>query len=483
MLDANNVGIYYTKTMEYPSKKGKLWFLPNQKYPEIDLHEATGNNHLYGEVRNLLHLYQMDDVHYGTTEWNPFGEIIKSGDNVLLKPNLVMDHNKNNAGGTDCLYTQAAVVLPIIDYVIKALEGTGGIIIGDAPMQDCNFEKLIAESGYEDIVRYYQEKGVSISLVDFRGLATTKGAGGLVRHQTIKPDAKGTIIDLKESSKFAGLDKDKMDNLRITNYAPERLQQHHCAGKHEYYISDDVLSADVIINLPKPKTHRKAGFTAAMKNIVGINVRKEYLPHHTNGSVIEGGDEYRRKSWLRRVDDKLLDRKNTYEGQEKYFRASVMLLFAGGIKVLCDRIYKNEAEGNWYGNHTISKTIADLNKILLYADKNGQIQNQPQRKILSIGDMIICGEKEGPVMPSPRKLGTLVIGCCHYRFDEAVGTMMGADISRIPQMKEADKLQPESGTVIISNNDRLNHKLLSEVACEDKWNLVPSSGWREVFHK
>jgi hypothetical protein len=157
-------------------------------------------------------------------------------------------------------------------------------------------------------------------------------------------------------------------------------------------------------------------------------------------------------------------------------------LFAGGIKVLCDRIYKNEAEGNWYGNHTISKTIADLNKILLYADKNGQIQNQPQRKTLSIGDMIICGEKEGPVMPSPRKLGVLVIGCCNYGFDEAVGTMMGADISRIPQMKEADGLQSERGTVIISNNDRLNHKLLSEVASEDKWNLVPSSGWKEVFY-
>jgi uncharacterized protein (DUF362 family) len=30
------------------------------------------------------------------------------------------------------------------------------------------------------------------------------------------------------------------------------------------------LQADVFINLPKPKTHKRAGITGAMKNLVGI---------------------------------------------------------------------------------------------------------------------------------------------------------------------------------------------------------------------
>ena len=44
--------------------------------------------------------------------------------------------------------------------------------------------------------------------------------------------------------------------------------------------------------MPKPKCHRKAGMTSALKNFVGANVRKEFLPHHTMGSIKEGGDEY-----------------------------------------------------------------------------------------------------------------------------------------------------------------------------------------------
>ena len=38
----------------------------------------------------------------------------------------------------------------------------------------------------------------------------------------------------------------------------------------EYCISEACLEADVIINLPKPKTHRKAGFTGALKNMIGV---------------------------------------------------------------------------------------------------------------------------------------------------------------------------------------------------------------------
>ena len=46
------------------------------------------------------------------------------------------------------------------------------IIIGDAPMQECNLEKLLEESGYNEMMEWYRNVGVEIKIVDFRGLTT-----------------------------------------------------------------------------------------------------------------------------------------------------------------------------------------------------------------------------------------------------------------------------------------------------------------------
>lgn len=54
------------------------------------------------------------------------------------------------------------------------------------------------------------------------------------------------------------------------------------------------------------------------------------------------------------------------------------------------------SEGSWWGNNTIWKTILDINQIILYADKQGKIQNNIQRKVITIGDMVIAGEGKGP---------------------------------------------------------------------------------------
>ena len=49
-----------------------------------------------------------------------------------------------------------SVVAAVLDYVLIALQGHGQIILGDAPMQDCDFNRLMHESGYLDMVHYYQ---------------------------------------------------------------------------------------------------------------------------------------------------------------------------------------------------------------------------------------------------------------------------------------------------------------------------------------
>lgn len=480
-LRNGKVALAVTQSYQYPDKQ--TFFRPDSPYPEYYFGEKyllSSKNEVYAAVRESLHLLGLDDEHYGTKEWNPLKDFIKPGDNVLIKPNLVMDNNPSGEG-TDCLYTQPAVVAPMVDYVLIALRGKGRIVIGDAPMQECKFEKLIEESGYKALVEWYIERNVNIELVDFRELKSDVVHG--IRVQKINDNAKGTVIDLGTDSEFASECKEELNKMRITNYDPDILKQHHAVGKNEYYISDYVLKADCVINMPKPKCHRKAGVTISLKNMVGINVRKEYLPHHTMGSVEEGGDEYARKNAIQRFGSKLWDRQNKLSAQKKYFKA----LVCNFIRRICFAILKMSGlkyfEGSWWGNHTISRTIADLNKILYYADKGGKMKPIPQRKVLIVADMIVSGEKEGPVMPSRKEVGVIAAGVNPVCFDEAIATLMGFDKEKISTLKSARAVRkypfvtPTLDAKYFSNMEKYDQYTPMELTKDAKLKFIPSKGW------
>jgi hypothetical protein len=367
--------------------------------------------------------------------------------------------------------------------VIIALKGSGHIVVGDAPMQECKFDKLIDESGYRYMIQYYVDKGIDIELVDFRELRSYIKAG--VHYQEINPDSHGTVIDLKDESEFSVYDADHLKNLRITNYDPTILATHHMPGKHEYYVSDYILNADTIINLPKPKTHRKAGVTISLKNLIGINVRKEYLPHHCMGDMTQGGDEYHDKNFFKKQEAKLLDVINYASAHKQYTKARFLRIIkkvnSQFIKLSKDR-YR---EGSWYGNNTISKTITDLNKILLYADKQGVIHNKKQRNLLIVADLIISGEKEGPVLPSPKDVGIIALGNDPVCFDEAIATIMGMDIKKIPTMGQVRDMtgtlrftEKDSKAIIRSNVQEWSDKYINEIKPDDTLRFESTSGWK-----
>ena len=52
------------------------------------------------------------------------------------------------------------------------------------------------------------------------------------------------------------------------DYAPEETLSFHSTGKHIYTIHCDALEADVVISVPKLKTHEKVGITCAIKGTV-----------------------------------------------------------------------------------------------------------------------------------------------------------------------------------------------------------------------
>ncbi len=487
MLNHSHVSIIRTNCFRYQGPRYN--FRPSVSYPEYLGDEiAPEENPIYHAVRESLHLLGLDKAHWETPSWNPLGEFIKPGMHVLIKPNLVLDTNREPSNGADCLYTQPDVVAPVIDYVLLALGGTGKIVIGDAPVQSCDFEKLVKTSGYDALISYYQKKGVDISIVDFRGVRRVdKHETSITRNGD---DVAGTVVDLGTASEFYGMNTKDCRQMRITSYDPRILATHHNEKKHEYCISNHVLEADVIINMPKPKTHRKAGVTISLKNFIGTNVHKEFLPHHTMGSVGEGGDEYMRRSLVHTLKSRLDDRRNISEAEKRRGSAALYRYATYACSMLLHSCGNRYNEGSWYGNHTISRTIADVNKIIYYADKTGKMQNMPVRQILIIADMIITGEKEGPMCPSPKNTGIIAAGINPVCFDEAIAALMGMDIERIPTLQAVRRItgiyrlvQEIQAPCIMSNDSRLLGKRVTEFPAECRLNLIPSDGWRGHIEK
>ena len=469
------------KIYNYPDKKGL--FRPASAYPEYIFKEDVSgeNNPVYDMVRQGFEMLGLDKNNFGLKEWNPLGEMINSGDCVLIKPNMVLHENKSGCG-TDCLFTNPSLVAAVIDYVIIALKGKGRIIVGDAPLQECVFGILCEESGYAQLIAYYQEKGIDISLVDFRNVKTYEKNG--IHYLQGEEKHNGVIVRLDEKSAFSSMDSGYIQDLRITNYDPRILQKHHSLDRHEYNVSQYVLDADVIINMPKPKTHRKAGVTVSLKNLVGINANKEFLPHHTLGSKDEGGDAYLHKNILLKLANEILDIRNQLihdqkmdlaEKTEELYRE----VYAQGKAQTGEEYW----EGSWYGNDTIWRTIVDLNRILLYADKNGKMSDKIKRRLFIVGDMIVSGEKEGPLEPTPTYPGTIVMGSDPLKFDRAVCSLMGFDYRNIPSLYNEELFDPDypisdkCDVRIISNNKNWDGKNLDEIREHYSFEFQPTLGW------
>lgn len=479
---------------EYTYPDATEFFRPSVAYPEYPFKDtvAKNTNMVYERVRECFSMLEMDKEHHDTEEWNPLRSIIVPGNKVLIKPNFVTDIN-GSGDSYECLYTHPSVIAAVVDYVILALTNTEGqiegeIVIGDAPMQDCNFDNLVKTCGLDRLIEFYNSRGIKIKLVDYRAVSTVIKNG---IHEYTEHPIKSHIVKLDEESEFAELSDEENRRMRKGANDPEDLFEHHHKGTHEYEVCDIVLNADVVINMPKPKTHKKAGVTISLKNMVGINVRKEYLPHHTEGDKESGlGDAYWRKNRLKEWRASFRDKVYIYAIANKKIEARIMRVLRRGLALIIKLTSKDKyTEGHWHGNETVSKTIVDLNKILFYADKNGVMQDVPQRKQLIIADMVISGEGDGPVAPTAKKAGIIAVGRNPVCFDECIATIMGAIIGRIPTLRNARSIhgkykyvEKEEMGRIISNKSEWNNKVALDINKKDTLNFIPIPGWYYSFH-
>lgn len=296
------VHLQHAEFVQYPVESP---YHPRENYPEYPFggaYLAAEENVVYAMVRQCLLGLELDTEGFGTPTWNPLGGTVNPGDTVLVKPNMVLHiHKRLGAEGLHSLVTHSSITRAVLDYVVVALKGKGRIILGDAPIQYCEFDTVTHELGYDDILSFYHQRGIDISLVDFRLYKSSLNKKALVSVQTNTDgclDNQCVAVDVGRLSRLDGIAA-KYKQFRVTNYDPATMLHHHTLVRHQYLIHKSVLEADVVINLPTLKTHRKVGLTCALKNMVGINGIKDCLPHHRRGSTFEGGDEYLHKSALK----------------------------------------------------------------------------------------------------------------------------------------------------------------------------------------
>src|SRR5262249_13584417 len=148
----------------------------------------------------------------------------------------------------------------------------------------------------------------------------------------------------------------------------------HSNGHNQYKVSRTVIEADVFVNLPKLKTHKKAGITCSLKNLVGINTYKNWLPHHNEGTPVEGGDQFPQDSAKNRLEVLLDGRfKSVLSRHPGFGRWFIPAKWVG--RKMFGETRETTRSGNWYGNDTLWRMVLDLNKVLLYANPDGSLRD------------------------------------------------------------------------------------------------------------
>lgn len=408
-------------------------------------------------------------------------EIITPGDKVVIKPNWVKESHLYRPNDWEYVITHPAVIKLVLDKVIQILAGNGEIYIIEAPQTDSDYEEIIRRIGFKELIDELQKKTtVKISYFDLREEQWFYKQGIIVGKKSLAGDPNGYVeINLKNDSEFYGKTN---ENYYGADYDMEETRRYHNERDNIYVISKTVLNADVFINIPKLKTHKLAGITCCLKNLVGACVIKNSIPHHTIGTPTNGGDKFpfensknRKENNLKALALKLLKWKKPLINYPFIIVKKIAGYFLGTPE---SNVIRN---GAWYGNDTIWRAILDLNKILFYADKNGKMCKTPQRKYFALVDGVIGGEGKGPMAPDPKPVGILLSGVNPVYIDTVAATLMGFNYKAIPTVFKAYDINHYplitlKAKDIVINNDGVSSNI-SELKIENTMKFKAHPGW------
>jgi hypothetical protein len=282
--------------------------------------------------------------------------------------------------------------------------------------------------------------GVCLEVVDLRDYEWETHKDVIVKRKKLKGDPKGKVKFnlISTSSEFSG-HKPSRHGYYGADYDNHETNEAHNGDNNFYSVSRSVVECDVFINLPKLKTHRKAGITACLKNLVGINTYKNYLPHYSEGGPVDGGDQFPADRLKSRLEGSL-----TTAVKKHIFNNPYLAKRLSRVNDLGKRIFGKTGRvirsGNWHGNDTIWRMILDLNKILFYGNPDGTMREDAwpsAKKYIGIVDAVLAGEGFGPLEPDPVEMGYLICGTNPVAIDSVCAALMGFDYSRIPSIANA----------------------------------------------
>lgn len=381
-----------------------------------------------------------------------------SGKNILLKPNLVKQCVSDDEHF--CLHTHLNLIIATLRIILR--QSVKRIIIGDSPIQGANWANVLPKHWVEQVNALSKEYDTPVLIKDFRRRIFSSGKV----QQNLHPMEDYVILDVGKQSYLEQITSSGK-KFRIGGYDYKHLTEMHQPGIHKFVIVKDVFDADIIISMPKIKTHAKTGFTGALKNIVGTVGDKDCLPHHRVGSLENNGDCYPMQNVFRTLGESILDLSAKW--QNMWILKKISSVF--WRLSLPSRLDTRTA--SWYGNDTCWRMVMDLNTALIYGRKDGSLSPTPQRVLYSLCDGVIAGQGNGPLSPEPLPLGILSFTNNSALNDVCMAMLMRLDSQKIPLLKAAFETVSWQHSSIILNGQTISLQELFGYSTQTK----PAEGW------
>lgn len=427
------------------------------------------NNYVDRTIENLSDIYA-DRILLMNAIKEIAGEVINENSikskNILLKPNWVRHSLKPE--DELCLRTHDSFTLAVLELVLG--KKPSRVLIGDAPIQGCRWGRMISEVFLQEVKRLSDEFNVLVEVSDFRRRKYYVAQNRPSINES--PITDYAIFDIGKKSMLEPVTYPGKTKFRVTNYDPNRMNIAHAPGIHKYCITKEFLNADVVISLPKIKTHQKTGITGALKNIVGINGDKDFLPHHRIGGTRRGGDCYPGRSALRYWAELALDEANRKQGKKSYWYWQKL---ASALWRLSMPKPEHQMEAGWYGNDTTWRMVLDLNMIAEFGRADGSLASEKQRKIFSLCDGIIAGQGDGPLQPEPLPLGIISFSNDSALNDRAMALMMGFDPKKMPLLSNSHPISDSNSITL--NRNKIHLDALKTHALK----AAPPKGWMKFL--
>lgn len=403
---------------------------------------------------------------------------------VVLKPNLVKQSKENDPNEWESVVTQARVIEAVLHSVCEQLGPKGKVTICDAPQTDSSFAKIAELLHLHELAASATKRfNVPVEIVDLRNEEWTNENGIITNRRKLTGDPRGAIaFNLGEDSLFYGHPGE--GRYYGADYDAGVVNSHHHGKTQEYLICATPILADVFINLPKLKTHKKTGVTLSLKNLVGINADKNWLPHHTCGSPANGGDEFPDLSTKQRLE----------QISVRFARKLALNLPVLGPRIAQKLRKAGTAafgdgkstirSGNWYGNDTTWRMVLDLNRCLLYGNPDGSLRRSHPKRYYSVIDGLVGMEGSGPMQGDRVESGVILSGSDPVAVDLVAARVMGFDWRKIPVIREALALQTLPITEIRAqdifvHSDKLSWcGLFSEIEHREFLQFEPHFGWK-----